>query len=90
MRAALILVPLLCCTFLKNFTTTSWWNEEYSLSYAYCKFYIMQKFKWDKDLQITAIILQMEYYFDINWEAGKFYKVASVLLSSIQIVNILC
>ena len=33
MRAALILVPLLCCTFLKNFATTSWWNGEYSLSY---------------------------------------------------------
>ena len=38
MRAALTLVPLLCCTFLKNFATTSWWNAEYSLSYAHCKF----------------------------------------------------
>ena len=47
MRAALILVPLLCCTFLKNFATTSWWNTEYSLSYAHCKFYIMQKSRWD-------------------------------------------
>ena len=49
MRTALILVPVWCCTFLKNFATTSRWNAEYSLSYAHCKFYIMQKFKWDKD-----------------------------------------
>ena len=67
MRAAVILVPLLFCTFLKNFATTSRWNAEYSLSYPHYKFYIMQKFKWDKDLgtvrhkrrysSITAIIL---------------------------------
>ena len=42
MHAGLILVALLCRTFLKDFATTSRWNAEYSLSYAHCKFYIMQ------------------------------------------------